>query len=270
MSEPDAVLRFDKVCFSYGEDEVLHELDFAIRKNWFVGIVGPNGGGKTTLLRLALGLEKPRKGTVTLLGGEPALARRHVGYVTQHMNFDDRFPARVLDIVLMGIGSKRMIGFFNSRDRNAAYDALERVGIAGLAKRSFSGLSGGQRQRTLIAQALVSRPPVLMLDEPTANIDAEGEAAINELLRGLAGEVTILMVSHNINTVLTCATHVLCVNRTAALNVLSDMHPDILARARGGGIAVLHHELNCSVFERSADHCADACRLPPQRGDAAR
>jgi zinc transport system ATP-binding protein len=89
-----------------------------------------------------------------------------------------------------------------------------------------------------------------MLDEPTANIDSEGEAAIHELLRNLAGERTIMMVSHNINTVLDCATHVLCVNRTAVINPLAQMHPDILKRARGGGIAVLHHELNCGVFNR--------------------
>lgn len=243
-------MQFSHVCFSYSHEEVLCDIDFAIEKSWFVGIVGPNGGGKTTLLRLALGLEQPGSGMVRLLGDTPVAKRRHVGYVMQHQQFDEHFPIAVLDVVLMGLSQGTKIGFFGKREVNIALEALEQVGIVDLSGRPFAQLSGGQRQRVLIAQALVGKPRLLMLDEPTANIDSEGEAAIHELLRKLAGEQSILMVSHNINTVLDCATHVLCVNRMAVLNPLADMHPDILKRARGGGIAVLHHELNCGVFNR--------------------
>jgi zinc transport system ATP-binding protein len=250
MDDREAVVRFTHVCFTYGHEEVLCDIDFRIEDRWFVGIVGPNGGGKTTLLRLALGLEKPDKGSVRLLGGPPAANRGHVGYVMQHQQFDERFPVRVLDVVLMGLSQGCKIGFFGKQDGIAAQDVLDQVGIADLAYRPFAQLSGGQRQRALIAQTLVGKPRLLMLDEPTANIDSEGEAAIHELLRKLAGEQTILMVSHNINTVLECATHVLCVNRSAVLNPLAEMHPDVLERARGGGIAVLHHEFNCRVFNR--------------------
>jgi zinc transport system ATP-binding protein len=250
MNDRETVVRFSHVCFSYGHEEVLCDIDFTVEERWFVGIVGPNGGGKTTLLRLALGLEKPDSGTVRLLGDAPTVNRKHVGYVMQHQQFDDRFPISVLDVVLMGLSHGRTIGFFGKQEAKTARETLEQVGIANLAKRPFTQLSGGQRQRALIAQALVGKPRLLMLDEPTANIDSEGETAIHELLRKLAGEQTILMVSHNVNTVLECATHVLCVNRTAVLNPLAEMHPDILQRARGGGIAVLHHELNCGVFNR--------------------
>jgi zinc transport system ATP-binding protein len=250
MNDRETVVRFSHVCFSYGHEEVLCDIDFAIEERWFVGIVGPNGGGKTTLLRLALGLERPAGGTVRLLDDTPASNRGRVGYVMQHQKFDERFPISVLDVVLMGLSKRRTIGFFGKREATIALEALEQVGIADLARRSFAQLSGGQRQRALVAQALVGKPRLLMLDEPTANIDSEGEAAIHELLRNLAGERTIMMVSHNINTVLDCATHVLCVNRTAVINPLAQMHPDILKRARGGGIAVLHHELNCGVFNR--------------------
>ncbi|MBD3422345.1 MAG: ATP-binding cassette domain-containing protein [Chitinivibrionales bacterium] len=250
MNDREAVLQFSHVCFSYGHEEVLCDIDFAIEDHWFVGIVGPNGGGKTTLLRLALGLEKPGSGTVRLLGSTPAENRKHAGYVMQHQQFDERFPISVVDVVLMGLSQGCKIGFFGKHGVKSALDVLDQVGIADLANRQFAQLSGGQRQRVLIAQALVGKPRLLMLDEPTANIDSEGEAAIHELLRRLAGEQTILMVSHNINTVLECATHVLCVNRSAMVNPLSEMHPDILERARGGGIAVLHHELNCGVFNR--------------------
>jgi zinc transport system ATP-binding protein len=250
------VLNFENVCFSYGDDEVLHDINFIINSYWFVGIVGPNGGGKTTLLRLALGLENPGRGTIFLLGDSPTIRRKDVGYVMQHHQYDDHFPVNVLDVVLMGQARPHMIGFFKKSDKQAAMAILDKVGMTGLAKRPFASLSGGQRQRTLIAQALVGSPRLLLLDEPTANIDSEGEAAINELLRSLAGEQTILMVSHNVNTVLECATHVLCVNRSAVLNPLSEMHPDFLERARGGGIAVLHHELNCGVFNRPSNKCA--------------
>ncbi len=250
MNDRAPLVQFRHVCFSYSHEEVLCDIDFAIEERWFVGMVGPNGGGKTTLLRLALGLEHPDSGSVRLLGDSPAAQRRQVGYVMQHQQFDERFPVSVLDVVLMGLSQGTRIGFFGKREAGIASEALEQVGAADLIRRPFAQLSGGQRQRVLIAQALVGKPRLLMLDEPTANIDSEGEAAIHELLRKLAGEQTVLMVSHNINTVLDCATHVLCVNRSAVLNPLADMHPDILKRARGGGVAVLHHELNCGVFNR--------------------
>jgi zinc transport system ATP-binding protein len=250
MTDLDAVLKFNHVCFSYDQEEVLCDITFDISGRCFVGIVGPNGGGKTTLLRLALGLERPGTGTVQLFGQDPSQIRKDVGYVMQHQQFDERFPIRVLDVVLLGLAQGSKIGFFSKSEKKEALEVLERVGIANLASRTFSELSGGQRQRVLIAQALVGNPRLLMLDEPTANIDSQGEAEIHELLSTLAGEQTIMMVSHNVNTVLDCATHVLCVNRVAALSRLSDMHPDILRRARGGGIAVLHHELSCSVHNR--------------------
>jgi zinc transport system ATP-binding protein len=266
MDDREAVVRFNHVCFTYGHEEVLCDINFRVEDRWFVGIVGPNGGGKTTLLRLALGLEKPDKGSIRLLGGPPAANRGHAGYVMQHQQFDERFPVRVLDIVLMGLSQGCKIGFFGKQDGKAARDVLDQVGIADLANRPFAQLSGGQRQRALIAQALVGKPRLLMLDEPTANIDSEGEAAIHELLRRLAGEQTILMVSHSVNTVLECATHVLCVNRSAVLNPLADMHPDVLERARGGGIAVLHHELSCGVINRPRPrHSPDN---PPGKGGA--
>jgi len=264
MNEKNAVLEFNHLCFSYENDEVLHDIDFSIDPQWFVGIVGPNGGGKTTLLRLALGLEKPSRGSVTLLGKDPVLMRKAVGYVMQHQQFDPRFPVSVLDVVLMGLSHGCKIGFFGKKDKDKAIEVLEQVGIAELVNRSYAQLSGGQRQRVLIAQALVGKPRLLMLDEPTANIDAEGEAAIHELLRNLAGEQTILMVTHNVNTVLQCTTHVLCVNRSAVLNSFSDMHPDILERARGGGIAVLHHELSCGVFNRPQMGCSEG--KPDKKG----
>lgn len=255
------IISVENVCFSYGDQEVLHDISFVVEKNMFLGIVGPNGGGKTTLLRLIIGIEKPGRGIISVFEKKPVAARARVGYVMQQMHFDDRFPATVMDIVLMGRVGRHILGPYSSLDRDHAREALTRVGMEQFRSRPFPKLSGGQRQRVLIAQALAGEPDLLLLDEPTANIDSEGEAAVNTLLQNLAKTVTIVMVSHNINTVLDCASHVLCVNRTSAMNALADMHPELVSRARGGGIAVLHHELSCRIFNKqSGGACADGCR----------
>jgi zinc transport system ATP-binding protein len=211
--------------------------------------VGPNGGGKTTMLRLTLGLEHPRRGHVHVFGKSPETCRGQVGYVMQHMQYDPRFPATVLDIVLMGRAGLRRIGPFRTEDRDICEQTLVQVGLTGFERRPFAQLSGGQRQRVLIAQALAGKPRLLLLDEPTANVDTEGERAIHELLTALNQTLTIVSVSHNVNMVLRTVSHVLCVNGTAAMNPIRDLHPDIVARARGGDMAVLHHELNCHVFD---------------------
>ncbi len=258
--DTEPVVRFINVCFSYGDHEVLHNLSFAVHPGSFVGVVGPNGGGKTTLLRLALGLERPHRGRVEVFGGRPEASRGAVGYVMQHMQYDPRFPATVMDIVLMGRSGRNRIGPYRAADREAAAEALVAVGLADLGRRPFAQLSGGQRQRVLIAQALAGKPRLLLLDEPTANVDIEGEQAIHQLLSTLNRTLTIMSVSHNVNMVLRTVTHVLCVNGTAAMNPIRELHPDIVARASGGDMAVLHHEVSCHVFDptlsRSSPHAA--------------
>jgi zinc transport system ATP-binding protein len=247
----EPVVVFDNVCFSYTNREVLHEVSFSVEPNSFLGIVGPNGGGKTTLLRLMLGLERPDRGVVRVFGGRPERARGRAGYVMQHMAYDVRFPATVQDIVLMGLSGGRSWGPYTAADRRAAAESLDSVGMPGYGGRPFASLSGGQIQRVRIAQALVSRPELLLLDEPTAAVDSEGEEAIHGLLNALASSLTVVFVSHNINMVLRCVSHVLCVNKTVAMNRLDRMHPETLARACGGDLAVLHHELSCRIFERA-------------------
>ncbi len=244
------IISCTNVCFSYGHHEVLHEINVTVEQNSFIGIVGPNGGGKTTLLRLLLGLEKPNRGKISLLGQAPEKARKYAGYVPQHLQYDEKFPATVQDITLMSRSGLRPIGPFGKNDKIKAHNALSRVGMTKFIKRPFAQLSGGQQQRVLIAQALAGEPKILLFDEPTANIDTEGEEAINSLLRSLAQSITVVVVSHNVNTVLDCASHVLCINRTASMNALADMQPELIERARGGGVAILHHELDCHVFDK--------------------
>ena len=180
-----------------------------------VSLIGPNGGGKTTLFRLLLGLLKPNRGTIRVFGEPPERVRTRMGYVPQHTSFDPRFPISVRDMVAMGRLTGRSTGPYRADDREAAGQALDEVGLAELADRSFADLSGGQRQRILIARALASGPELLLLDEPTANVDRAAEARLYELLGELNRRLTILMASHDVGFVTKFVKQCLCVNRSA-------------------------------------------------------
>lgn len=239
---PEPVISIENVCFRYEHQEVLHNINLRIQKGNFVILVGPNGGGKTTLLRLILGLLQPRFGSIRVLGGSPAQARRRIGYVPQSLQFDAAFPANVLDIVLMGRVERHLFGPYNRGDRVVAQDCLRQVGLAEYGNRAFSALSGGERQRVLIAQALACQPELLLLDEPNANLDADGSRAIYELLRELNKQLTILLVSHNLSTVESYASHIVCVNRTAEMHCLENVDT-----SADGNWTHLHHSADCPV-----------------------
>jgi len=247
-----AAVAFHGVCFAYGASEVLHNVTFTVPPRALVAVVGPNGGGKTTLLRLILGLEQPRFGTVRVFGEPPAAARLHMGYVPQVLACDTRFPVDVRDVVLMGTLDRRWSGAFGRRERRAAAAALERVDLVGFERRPFADLSGGERQRVLIAQALAGDPDLLLLDEPTANVDPPTADRLHELFRQLAGSLTVLFVSHNLGVVTASASHVLCVSRTAGLHPIADIADNTFQAAYGGGrMALLRHDTSCQVVDAS-------------------
>jgi ABC-type Mn2+/Zn2+ transport system ATPase subunit len=195
----ELLLTFDNVTLGYGRRVILRNLTFTLDDHDFIGIVGPNGSGKTTLLQAILGALPPQSGTIT----------RHrnpltFGYVPQLQTMDDQFPLTALDIVLMG--RNRNIGPFRrpgQEDRERALLALEQVGVPDLANRLFREFSGGQKQRTLMARALVSDPDILVLDEPTNDMDVAAEHATMELIDRLHDErdLLVLMVSHMLNVV---------------------------------------------------------------------
>ena len=164
-------------------------------------IVGPNGGGKTTLVKLILGLLRPQRGEVRVFGQPPHRARLRVGYMPQHVQHDPQFPVTVMDIVLMGRLGQGVLGWPGRADRRAAIDALAQVGMEEFRRRPFADLSGGQRQRVLIARALCCKPDLLLLDEPTSNVDSLVEARLLDLLRDLNRQMTIVMVSHDLGFV---------------------------------------------------------------------
>jgi zinc transport system ATP-binding protein len=201
-------LRFNSVYFSYGSVTVLENAGFHIHQGEFIALVGPNGSGKTTVLKLILGLERPLSGTVEIFGKAAAQGRNRIGYVPQQAAFDRAFPIPVAEVVMMGrLGAS---GRYRAEDRAAAAEALEQVEIADLAARPYAALSGGQRRRVLVARALAAGPKILILDEPTANMDGESEERLFNTLGKLKGNTTILIVTHDTEFVSALTDRVLC------------------------------------------------------------
>ena len=192
-----------RVCFAYpGGREVLHDVDIEVEAGEFVAIAGPNGGGKTTLLRVAVGLEQPARGEA-LIFGEPAISsarRGRIGYLAQRAQLGIDAPATVREVVESGLVSRRLFG---RGDRSLVDDAIDRVGLSRQSRSVLSRLSGGQQQRAFLAKALAARPDLLVLDEPTAGVDVDAQEALAALLEQLHRDlgVTILFCSHEFGAV---------------------------------------------------------------------
>ncbi|MBU1140264.1 MAG: ABC transporter ATP-binding protein, partial [Proteobacteria bacterium] len=184
--------------FSYDMQAVLVDVNLEIAPRDSICVVGPNGGGKTTLIKLILGLLTPETGTVRIFGRKPEEARLRMGYVPQYVQYDPQFPISVSEVVCMGRLGHSFTGRYSRQDRAQALEALAETDLADIADRPFSSISGGQRQRVLIARALASRGDILILDEPTANIDHESELQFFDLLTKLNRHMTILMVTHEV------------------------------------------------------------------------
>lgn len=206
----NVAIRFTDVGFSHREVIVLEHASFHVHAGEFVTLVGPNGAGKTTILRLILGLARPAYGSIEVFGVPPQSAMAEIGYVPQYMNYDPSFPISVAEVVRMGI----LRG--TSRDTmriplSLMAAVLEKVGIADLTDRPYAALSGGQRRRVLVARALAGNPRILILDEPTANMDRASEQLLFATLGKLKGETTILMATHDTGFVSALSDVVLCV-----------------------------------------------------------
>lgn len=209
------IIEVKDLSFYYNGQEVLHDINLSVNQGDFVSIIGPNGGGKTTLVKLLLGLLVPDKGTVRVNGKVPGDNGAVIGYVPQTINHNLNFPASAMDVVLMGkYDPKKRFSFTNSKkDRQEAHQALEKMGMGGYGGRKITDLSGGQRQRVLIARALVTEPELLVLDEPTASLDTKGQTDFFSLLKELNKELTILVVSHDLLIISSYAKSIACVNK---------------------------------------------------------
>jgi len=234
------------VSFSYRNRKILEKVNLSISYGDFATIVGPNGGGKTTLLKLMLGLLKPDTGTIEMMGTTPEKSRLDIGYMPQYSKLDMQFPVTVMDVVLMGRLSRKTWGRYSPQDRKAATEALEEVRLLDQQTSHFSRLSGGQKQRVLIARALCSDPRLLILDEPTSNIDEETEHIFFEMLERLNTRMTILLVSHDLGFASQKVKNVICVNREVVMHPTTKMDGTTIKEIYGGEFEMIRHDHRCS------------------------
>lgn len=247
------IVEFNNVSFSYGTVPVLSDVSFTIEKNHSVCIVGPNGGGKSTLVKLILGLLEPDEGKVVVLGIDPDKARPKIGYMPQYIRYDQSFPASVMDVALMGRIGKGAGALYSQNDKKATLEALDEMGVADLANRPFNDISGGQRQRVLIARALACDPELLLLDEPTANVDPAVESQLHHILQLLIKRITVITVSHDLGFVSHLVDRVLCVNRYVRIHPTSDITGEVIQDIYGGDIRMVRHDHCCSEEGHSHD-----------------
>lgn len=247
MSTPPTAIEIQGLSFAYDETPVLTDVGFTVGALDSVCIVGPNGGGKTTLIKLMLGLLEPDIGTVRIYGGKPAEQRRRIGYVPQYAHYDARFPISVQEVVLMGRLGESLSGRYTASDREAVQAALDAVNLTDLGVRSFASLSGGQRQRVLIARAVATGGDILILDEPTANIDSASEQQFFELLGRLNEHMTILMVTHEVGFASTFFKRIICVNNQVYIHPTSELTGELIQNMYGGNLQMIRHDHRCSA-----------------------
>lgn len=242
MNEETAV-SFHRVNFTYTGTPIIVNATFSIPSHTFTTIVGPNGGGKTTLIKLMLGLLTPTRGSIEVLGTTPEKARPLIGYMPQYLHFDPDFPATVMDIVLMGLLKKnRPIGPFGKKARQKALDTLSRLGMEKFAHRHFASLSGGQRQRVLIARALATDPELLLLDEPTTNVDTAAEIDLFEFLKEMSEKMTCVVVTHDLGFVSQYVKEVICVNREVMVHDTAHLTGDLVTKLYGCSVRMVQHK----------------------------
>ncbi len=261
MNGGTPALSLKNVSTGYGSQDILKNISLELLEGDFLGIIGPNGGGKTTFFKLLLGLLKPRVGSVEIFGQDPVGARRLVGYVPQYLQYDRQFPIRVRDVVLMGrLGRMGLRPFFSREDKAAAREALEMVDMAEYENHQLSSLSGGQQQRVLIARALCTRPKLLLLDEPTASVDQKMQQSIYELLKSLNQEMTMVLVTHDIGVVSSYVKKIACLNRHLIYHDDRELTSEMLEAAYECPVELIAHGVphrvygHCMPGEEGCDH----------------
>jgi zinc transport system ATP-binding protein len=250
VEEKPEVMQLEDIWVRYDGLPVLEDISLSVREQDFIGIIGPNGGGKTTLLKVFLGLVEPSRGRVTVLGRTPQEARGAVGYVPQHTELDHSFPISVWDVAMMGrLGRRGLLRRYTGEDRRAVEDALRQVDMLRHRDRQIGKLSGGERQRVYVARALATRPQILLLDEPTASVDTRVMGSIYEVLKELNRQVTIILVSHDIGVVSSYVKTIACLDRRLIYHESKEITPDMLEAAYHCPVDLIAHGLPHRVLD---------------------
>ncbi len=231
---------------------VLEDIYLSIKTNDFLGIIGPNGGGKSSLLKVILGLYTPQSGSVTFPGKRANEARKQISYVPQINHFDRNFPIDVMDTVLTGRLNKRgLLRKYKTEDKDIALDALLTVGMEGYRNRAIGELSGGQRQRVFIARALVSEPELLLLDEPMSGLDPDFETELYTLLDVLKEKMAIAIVSHDVGIISGHVNAIACLNRRLHYHDGTEVTQEMIDETFGCPMEILTHGHPHRVAHRS-------------------
>jgi zinc transport system ATP-binding protein len=251
-------LEMENVWFSYDRTPVLQDVNLKLKQGEFLGIIGPNGGGKTTLLKLLLGVLKPDRGKVRILGQEPNYVSHRVGYVPQSMDFNLSFPISVMDVTLMGRLKRSRIGRGYSRqDKEKVLKVLEDVGMLEYRDKPIGKLSGGQRQRVFIARALATDPELLFLDEPTASVDHDFETDLYDFLKKLNESVTIVVITHDIGVVSSYMKSIACVNKHFMFHEGGKITQDMIDMAYQCPVDLIAHGLPHRVLHSHQEEQGD-------------
>ncbi|PNV82489.1 MAG: ABC transporter [Sulfurimonas sp.] len=223
-SKKKAVIEVKNLSFAYDKDLVLEDVNLEIFEKDFMVLIGPNGGGKSTLVKLILGINPLQKGSIAILDKSIRKSISQIGYVPQNTNINLNFPIKAIEVVMMGKNSQKNSLFgYKKEEILHAMQLLEKVGMKEFANTKIGLLSGGQRQRVMIARALYVDPKILLLDEPTSSIDADGQKQIYELLKELNKEITVIVISHDISILLEYASKVAHINKKLSFHDLSSI-----------------------------------------------
>jgi zinc transport system ATP-binding protein len=234
---------------AYDHQPVLEDINLSVKALDFIGIVGPNGGGKTTLFKVILGLLQPMRGEVRIMGEPAEEGRQHVGYVPQLADFDTDFPVRVWDVAQMGrLAQRGLLQRYTEEDEEIVADALRRVDMLDQRDRPLGDLSGGQRQRVIIARALATEPSILLLDEPLASVDPLVSSHIYDLLERLNQTITIMLASHDVGAISSHVKTVGCLNRRLFYHGGDSLTPDMLELAYQCPVDLIAHGVPHRVF----------------------
>jgi zinc transport system ATP-binding protein len=248
------VVELEGVGLSLQGQTILQDIHLRVEPGDFLGILGPNGGGKSMLIKIMLGLVAPDRGSVRLFGRPPQQTRGRVGYVPQFAGFDRQYPISVLDTVLMGrLGRRGAFRSLGAEDKDLARRCLDRLGLTDLADRQIGRLSLGQLQRVLVARALAVEPEMLVLDEPTASLDPGGGADVYRILEELSEEMTILLVSHDLGVVSTMVSSIACVNQKLYYHPESTISREVFDEAYGCPLGFVTHQHTHFILDDHKD-----------------